>query len=71
MEQKPHFNKLLDSLESISSSFNRYRNKSEEVIAYWGTELKDSELPNIPLTVYDLLLMRIASIQRESSCSQK
>lgn len=68
MEEKLHFNKLLDSLESISTSFNRYRNKPEEVIAYCGTELRDSELPIFPITVYDLLLMRIGSIQRESRC---
>lgn len=66
MERKQHFNKLLDSLESLSSSLNNYRDNPKKVIAHWGTELKDSELPNNPMTAYDLLLMRIASIQRES-----
>lgn len=66
MDKKQHFEELLSSLKGLSLNFKNYRDRPEEIIAYWGTELKDYELPDIPMTAYDLLLKRITSIQRES-----
>lgn len=66
MDQKRHFNKLLDKIEQITFQFKKYRDDPNAVVGVIGVKLKPFEKANSPITAYDALLDSIEMVYRNS-----